>query len=76
MGLRRAVQFTRHHHKLVATQTGNHVRLAQVALQAAGHGHQQLVAHVVPVLVVDGLETVQIHHVDRQQVFMCGAREG
>ena len=63
-----AGQRGQHGHKLIAAHACQGVALAQHFFQALGQGNQQLVAHRVAVLVVDGLEAVQIekHHRHRQ----------
>ena len=60
-------QVEQHGDELVATDAGEGVAFAQDLLHAGGDGDQQLVARGMPVLVVDGLEAVQIEKGDRQQ---------
>ena len=37
------------------------------AVEAVAHGHQQVVPHIMAVRVVDRLEPIQVHQVDRNQ---------
>ena len=46
-----------------------------MSLQAPCHGHEQFVAHVVAVLVVHGLEPVEVHHVHSQHFFRTATRK-
>ncbi|MBB6573965.1 hypothetical protein FHT07_002141 [Xanthomonas arboricola] len=54
----------RHQHELVGPQPRQAAVGAPVRTHAPGHRHQQLVAELVAVAVVDGLESIQVdqHH--------------
>ncbi|MCD8514749.1 MAG: hypothetical protein LRY31_01655, partial [Burkholderiaceae bacterium] len=53
------------HHKLVAAQAGRGIALSAMLCQPLTDGHQHLIADVVTMGVVDGLEAVQIEQDDR-----------
>ena len=56
-----------HHQELVTAETSHQIPLPQEPLQAAGDGHQQTIAHIVAVHVVDGLEVIQVDHAHGQE---------
>ena len=72
----RTAQMAGHHHKFIAADARHNVALACLALQPPGHGHQQGIAHIVAVLVIDGFEPVQIHHIDGEHFLCAAARQG
>ncbi len=53
-------QLRAEHHELVAADPGQGVLGAHGCPDAPRHGHQQLVAHLVPTRVVDHLEAVEV----------------
>ncbi len=57
-------------HELVAAQTSDRVAVAHQVFEALGDGDQQLVADLVPEVVVDRLEAVEV---DEQQRDHAGA---
>ncbi len=54
------IQFAEHHHKLIAAETRDGIRLAHTAGKAARRFDQQQVAHVMPMRIVERLEVIQI----------------
>jgi hypothetical protein len=69
-------QVFHHHHKLIATQPGDKIGLAQQALQPLCQFLQQQVASLVSPGIVDRLEVVQINHAHRHQLIPAlGARQ-
>ena len=69
LGALHAGQVFQHDDELVAAQAGHGVVLAQVQAQALGRGLQQFVAGLVAVLVVDGLEAVEVQEHDGADAF-------
>ena len=53
--------------ELVPADAERAVAAADAGLQALGNGLEQLVAHVVPIRVVDGLEEIQIEVIQRER---------
>jgi len=78
-----AWRFTRKHHELVAPETRDRVGIAERAAQHARRRAQQVVTGGMPVLIVRGLETIEIdiqeQSADRLPVYgvelCCGDRE-
>ena len=64
-----------HESKLVAAQPGDGVRVAQPAAHAFGDLLQHHVSGLVPVGVVDLLETVQIHDQERHRLVLALGRQ-
>ena len=56
----RVGQISENSHKLVATNARHGVAIAQGILHVGGQGDQQPVAHIVAVVVVHALETIQV----------------
>ena len=54
------------HHKFVATETRHGVALAHGVAQTRRHHPQHLVASIVPIGIVDRLETVEINEHDAE----------
>ena len=52
--------------ELIATQAANHVTVAHDPAQPLRHDAQQLVAGIVAMAVIDGLEVVQVEEQYRQ----------
>ena len=71
----RMVQAAQQQHELVAPQARGGVAGADTSLQTARHLGQQVVASVVAVRVVHGLEAVQVHETHRQPL-ACPLRTG
>ncbi len=57
--------------EFIAAQAGDGVLLAQGRLHARGAGDQQGVAHAMAVLVVDGLEAVEVEEDDGQRPLLA-----
>ena len=66
-GLVRAGEVVAHHHELVATGARDGVARADGAPDPVGHLHQESVAPVVAIPVVDRLEPVQVAEEDRHR---------
>ena len=60
----RTEDFGEQHQELVAAVTAHGIRITDGGFQAAGHELQDLIAHRMPVGVVDLLEAVEIHEQD------------
>ena len=68
-------QIEQHGDELVAAQAGEGVAFAQSLLHAGGHGDQQLVAGFMSMVVVDGLEAIQVEKGHRQPLSVAVAPE-
>ena len=62
------VEILQHGDEFVAAETRQRVALTQRLLHARGDGDQQLVAGLVPVPVIDGLEAVEVEVGDGQRI--------
>ena len=60
VGLGLVVKILTEHHEFIPRQTGQCVTRPERSGQSLGHGHQQLVSNLVPVGVIDRLETVEV----------------
>ena len=61
-----AVEILAEDDELVPGETGEGIRGAEQVAQPVGHGHQQVVAHGVPMGVVNRLEAVEIQEKHRR----------
>ena len=55
------IEFAKHHHKLITTKARHGVDLAHTALESPGYFDQQQIAGRMSMLIVQGLEIIQIH---------------